>query len=267
MKKTMLIAAIAAPALLLAAETETVVTNRVIDLSKCTPEEAREAVLMCEGGDIANPKTKKGKITYVNAQKRIPREWLGESIILFNNCFWGHLRFDIQVKDGAFTLPSPKLETEANLFIIDDPAMPTILSAPENRWVMVNMSGIEEGRGEKPQFLHARALKRMMRGICILAGAQDSTYPRCLLTCMTKAEQLDVNPDCRMPVDVIRRFEKYLKGYGILPERIVTYRQACEEGWAPQPTNKYQKAVWDDVHFVPTEPVKIKFDKKRDAGK
>ena len=69
--------------------------------------------------------------------------------------------------------------------------------------------------------------------------------------------------DSRLPVDVIKRFGPYLEGYGVNPEKIVSYRKACEEGWAPQPTNDFQKAVWDDVHAMPSEPIKIKPEEKK----
>jgi hypothetical protein len=31
------------------------------------------------------------------------------------------------------------------------------------------------------------------------------------------------------------------------PLLTTTYRKACEEGWAPMPTNSIQKAIWEDV--------------------
>ena len=42
-----------------------------------------------------------------------------------------------------------------------------------------------------------------------------------------------------------------------------TYRRACEQGWAPQPTNDVQKAIWAEFHTKPTEPMQIKFDPKK----
>lgn len=32
---------------------------------------------------------------------------------------------------------------------------------------------------------------------------------------------------------------------GIANMRPYTYKLACEEGWAPAPTNQWQKAIWD----------------------
>ncbi|MCL2104224.1 MAG: hypothetical protein FWH21_04115, partial [Kiritimatiellaeota bacterium] len=34
---------------------------------------------------------------------------------------------------------------------------------------------------------------------------------------------------------------------GISPGRMTSYRRAVEEGWAPAPTNDFQKAIWEEV--------------------
>ena len=44
---------------------------------------------------------------------------------------------------------------------------------------------------------------------------------------------------------------------------VTNYRTAVKEGWAPQPTNDVQKAIWDKVHAMPTEPLKIKSETKK----
>ena len=43
----------------------------------------------------------------------------------------------------------------------------------------------------------------------------------------------------------------------------VTYKDACEAGWASKPTNIWQKAIWDKVHTTPKNPMKIEFDPKK----
>ena len=50
---------------------------------------------------------------------------------------------------------------------------------------------------------------------------------------------------------------------GILPVRTTTYLQACQEGWAPMPTNAVQKAIWEKVRAIPQSPMKIEFDPKK----
>lgn len=43
------------------------------------------------------------------------------------------------------------------------------------------------------------------------------------------------------------------KEKGIAQVRRTTYRKACEEGWAPAPTNEFQKAIWEKVKAAKTE--------------
>ena len=237
------------------------VTN-VVNISKLSREERaklREVFARYEGGRIGKPGTKRGRIVYVNTQRRAKEEWLREQIAETN----AKLNYDIEVRSGEFVFPSPKLEAEASLFVVDDPALPPLLSAPESRWALVNVAGLSSGEGQKPQYFEARVKKALTRGFALLAGAQDSGFKMSLMGCKTRPEQLDVHADCRLPVDVIRRFAPYLEGYGILPEKIVTYRRAVEEGWAPAPTNDVQKAIWDKVHQLPTEPIKIKPETKK----
>lgn len=240
-------------------------TNQVksININTLTKEQRRAIIEEYRGGYVEKTSNMQGKIVFVNAQKTAPRKWVEESGTIFNSHFRNKLRFNVEVKDGTFEFPAPKIDGEVTLFVIDDAKMPQSLVASESRWAMVNVARLREGDGAKPQFFEARVKKAITRGISVLCGAPDSSYPRCLLTCMTKPEQLDVNPDCRLPVDVIGRFEKYLVGYGVKPAQIKTYRKACQEGWAPQPTNDLQKAIWNQVHELPSNPIKIKYDPKK----
>ena len=62
------------------------------------------------------------------------------------------------------------------------------------------------------------------------------------------------------------RIIKHLKGIGVKPARRTTYKRACQEGWAPAPTNAYQKAIWEQVKADkergPTNPITIPPPKK-----
>ena len=61
--------------------------------------------------------------------------------------------------------------------------------------------------------------------------------------------------------------KKYLASAGVTPLRKTIYRKACQEGWAPAPTNEYQKAIWDKVRSEkergPTNPIEIPMPKKK----
>ena len=211
------------------------------------------------GGKIQRPGTKKGTITYVNAQTSAPVKWLEANAAVFAE----RCKFNIKVKTGRFEFPSPTVSGEASLFVVDDAKLPVILHAPESRWCMVNVAPLKSGNGSKPQFFAARVQKELTRGFCLLAGAQNSSYPDSLTGCIVNPSDLDKFADCRLPIDVLNRFPSYLKGYGITPEVQSTYKRACEEGWAPAPTNDVQKAIWDKVHAMPTAPLKIKPETKK----
>ena len=211
------------------------------------------------GGVLKRPDTQKGVVYYVNAQKLAPVEWLKQNAAIFAE----NIKIAIEVKDGAFDFPNPTIQGNATLFVVNDESLPTILHAPESRWCMVNVAPLAKGAGEKPQFFAARVQKELTRAFSLLAGTQTSNYPNSLLGCVTKPEDLDLFADCVLPVDIIGRFAPYLAGYGVKPYEQSTYRKAVQEGWAPQPTNDVQKAIWDKVHAMPTEPLKIKPETKK----
>ena len=217
------------------------------------------AVYKQTGGRIARPETFKGKLVCINCQNHI-----GESIISdVISSFGGQVKIPIETVSGTFAWPNPKVVGNASLFIVDDISLPSIVSAPENRWAMVNIAPLRKGRGVEQTYLNARVKKEVTRGLALLTGAQNSMYPDTLMGCITDVDCLDNYSDVRLPVDVAKRLATFVKGYGIIPAVEVTYKKACEEGWAPAPTNDVQKAIWDKIHEMPTEPIKIKPETKK----
>ena len=230
-----------------------------------SPEElaARRAELQAEfvkrtGGRIVRPGTQQGEIVYVNCQTLAPRKWIDESVAYFMK----ETKFKLSVKDGGmFDLKDPKIEGNATLYVIADTNLPTILVAPENRWAFVNIAPI--AKEQRPAYFEARVKKELTRGFAYLCGAANSQYPRALTRGIIDQADLDKNPDYRLPVDVIKRFPSYMEPLGVKPASVSTYIKACREGWAPAPTNEFQKAIWDKVHELPTEPIKIKPEAKK----
>ena len=229
-----------------------------------TPEEAavrrakfEEMRMKKVGGIVTRPGTQKGEVFYVNCQKRAPKEWIDESIAYFAR----ETKFKISYREGAFDFASPKVEGNATLFIIDDETMPALLVAPENRWAFVNIAVI--AKEKRPAYFQARVKKQLTRGFAYLCGASNSQFPGALTRGIVNEDDLDENLDLRLPVDIIARFRPYMEALGVTPRIDVTYKRACEEGWAPAPTNEFQKAIWDKVHSVPKNPMKIEFDPKK----
>ncbi|MBO5906403.1 MAG: hypothetical protein J6Q84_08320 [Kiritimatiellae bacterium] len=266
MKKSIILSVIAVLAM-------NVLAQGAVDAKKkpLTPEEksARKAMMMERmlkhtGGRIIRPGTKAGKVVYVNCQTRASKEWIAESVAYFSDVS----KFTIEIEDGKFDFKKPEIHGNASLFIIDDPEMPSFLVAPEARWAMVNVYQL--AKDAKPAFFQARVKKQLTRGFAALCGAMNSGYPNALTGGVTDVKELDRFVDARLPVDVISRFASYMQPFGVTPAVITTYRKACQEGWAPAPTNDYQKAIAEAVAKEKTEtlkgpanPRKIKFDPKK----
>ncbi len=231
--------------------------------AQMTPEEKKkileEVRLRYYGGDLLRPNTKKGEIVYVDCQALAGRDLIEASVKYFQE----ETKFNITIKNGKFDLLNPKIEGDLTLFIVNDERMPSILSAPENRWAMVNVAPLVKGRGEKEAFFKARVGKQLTRGFSLLCGAINSSYPNALTGGIRNPDDLDRHVDARLPVDVIARFQPYMEPFGVTPAVITTYRRACQEGWAPAPTNEYQKAIWNKVHALPTAPITIKPETKK----
>ena len=221
------------------------------------------AIYRRTGGKVIRPGSIKGRFVYANCQKVAPKVWLEENIQEFRTL----TNYAIDVEDATFDFSAPKLVGDATLFVINDSKMPTLISVPEDKWAVVNVAPLMRGAGEKEAFFHSRVLKELTRGFCILAGAQDSNYPGSLLGTVFKPEDLDLHGDTKIPVDIIDRLKKYPAGFGVFPAEETTYRKACQEGWAPAPTNDVQKVIWDKVHAIPQKPLKIEYNEKRDKGK
>ena len=225
-----------------------------------TPEEIAARRLRGTGGMVADRRNQKGCVVAINAQKIADDETLSSAI----DRFASEVHIAMKLENGDFDLAAPAIRGEATLFFIDSETLPISLVAPEAKWALVN---IRKLKSDKPPFLKARVGKETFRTLCLLLGAGASKYPSCITQCVTKTEDLDEMPDIKMPLEFMARFETYLQGLGIVQYKVASYRFAVHQGWAPQPTNDIQKAIWDKVHSIPDKPLKIKFDPAAQKGK
>ena len=231
--------------------------------AECTeknePKNVAQIVERNTGGKIISLYKTTKKIYYINAQNRVKTEVVEAARKNMETA----LRTPINIVNGSFHFSSPKIEGELSLYIIDDAELPLSLIAPEGRWAFVNVAHLAKGRGEKPQFLEARFMKETARIACMLFGGISSSYRQNLLSFVGNADYLDKFETDKLPIDGIMRCQRYLLSLGVKPYRQTTYRKACEEGWAPAPTNDVQKAIWDKVHATPKNPIRIEFDPKK----
>ncbi len=221
-----------------------------------TPTNVAQIVARSTGGTVSTIFKNTKKIYYINAQERIKTETLEAARRKMETL----LKTPIEMKSGTFAFPKPTIEGELSLYVIDREDFPISLVAPEGRWAFVNVAPLTKGRGKKPQFLEARVKKEMARIACILFGNMGSSYKRNLMSFLSSAEDLDSFDSDNIPIDSLMRCSHYLLTLGVKPYRRVSYRKACEEGWAPAPTNDIQRVIWEETRQLPTKPIKIEFD-------
>lgn len=215
-----------------------------------------ERIMAITGGRLVKPGTQRGEVAVVDCQKSADRAWIEESVAYFEKCS----RFNVTLSQGEFDVMKPQVRGSLSLFVVDDAGLPTMLAAPDDRWALVNVAKL---RSDKQPFFKARVQKELSRAFAILCGAFATTFPQALPGAVAKVEDLDAFVDPSLPMDVLSRLPAYAKAFGVTPAVITTYRNACQQGWAPAPTNEYQKAIWDKVHATPVKPMKIEFDPKK----
>ena len=250
-----------------------VTTSVLADDAQLTSKEKRarrkarmEARIASEGGIISKPNT--GNFArIVNCQKKVSTEFIKEVAAQFNS----GLNIYIEVSDldasaanpfdlveKALALPRTGLVT----MIVDDEKLPPILSAMENGWAILNIKHLRDDLPPKAVY-ELRLRKEINRAFAQAAGAGLSFNKPCVMEPVYKITDLDAVTYPVISPETMNKIIQACNKRGIQAFVSDTYKNACEQGWAPAPTNDIQKAIWDKVHAVPKNPMKIEFDPKK----
>ncbi len=225
--------------------------------------EKRAAKLRRTGGRVVDMNAMKGTFRFINLQKRIPSVKMKDVVDRLGRQFMS----DFSLIDGeeSFTIEKAtkvlvKKNATAGVFVIDTQGLPTVLVAPEAKWALVNVAALAAD-GVDQMKLERRVRRELLRAFAALAGGGGSMDPLCVSHTATTLKELDAIKSNDLSYDPLVRAEEALKVMGITPYRRITYREACEEGWAPAPTNDIQKAIWEQVRSDkergPTNPIRI----------
>lgn len=222
------------------------------------------------GGKVIKPGSLKGKIAIVNTQKRVPGESLEKMLEIHRDL----LSVSIELSSGeplgmsAAAERIKSLHASAAIFIVESKEIPaTFLVSPDGLWSFVNVSSLAQDN-PKPSVLNDRTAKTVARALGYTCGAGGSQYFGSVMSPMPTLGHIDLYKSQQLPMDSIMRMQPYLKSIGVTPAIEAYYSDACEEGWAPQPTNKWQQAIWDKTHNKksdandPTNRWKRDFEKK-----
>ena len=210
--------------------------------------ELRERALKNSGGVLERQENAESKpIGIINSQKLVPEESLVAQ------------QFEMRIKSKLPILFGAK-DAPITVEIVERDDFGAITVFAEERKAFVNVRKLASDGADAATLL-ARTRKEIIRASYMALGS--GVAPRgCMIGPVRTLAELDnlkegfISPEAAMHL-----FEG--KATGVQRIRFATYRKACEEGWAPAPTNDVQKAIWDKVHQMPTEPIKIKPETKK----
>lgn len=153
-------------------------------------------------------------------------------------------------KEGALDTNSV-----ARVTLVSKDGAPILLCAPDEGWAEVNVKPLLADNPNDFAF-RQRVQKETMRAMAYALGCGNSSARPCLMSEAETLTQIDALPKTYGP-EPMAKTAHTARRRGAVARKFVSYRTACEQGWAASPTNDVQKAIWDEVHAMPTEPIKI----------
>lgn len=221
-------------------------------------EERQKHFVERTGGYVRNTTGQKGRVLIANMQTNVPLDGLLKSVSKLADIM--KIAIDVENVQVASASGTPEFlkEKSANavVYIMEAGSSPLLIS-PDERWAIVSVAALGDAN------IPSRLQKETLRALTFLCGGTASGYPNPMTFPVTDVRQLDLIDSPDLPIDVIQRMQQYLERLGVTPYKQATYRTASKQGWAPPPTNDVQRAIWDKVHAIPANPMKIEFDPKK----
>ena len=219
-----------------------------------------------DGGQLEIWPKDHGRFLFVNAQSAVKKELLEAPVSVISSEF----SFDVKLVEGtapvarAAQAELKKLGAKGAMWIVNDPALPISLCACEDGWAFLNVASFADDK-EK---LARRCEKLVFRTFANIHGIGDSQMmPQCVMKTAVGLAGIDELVCREYSPEAIMKIGAFMAQAGYKQCRRGSYYDACEEGWAPLPTNDVQKAIWAKVHAMPTQPIRILPESKRAPAK
>lgn len=217
------------------------------------------------GGNLEIWPKDHGTFLFVNTQSVVPETSFAKVVKRLSDDF----NIDIKLVAGeepdikAIPTKLAELNAKGAIWIVNEPMLPICLAACENGWAFLNVAQVMADSPAQDK-VDGRITRLANRLFAYIHGAYDSTMmPQCVLKEAHGIDGIDGLVCKDYSPEAFSKVSGYLAGAGYQQAKRGTYYDACEEGWAPAPTNEIQKAIWDKVHQMPTKPIKIMPESKR----
>lgn len=189
-------------------------------------------------------------VLFLNEQTRLPDSCFREQVADVTQ----KSRILNVVQTGT-KLPQPSVlhtnylsdvEVAAIICVCDLPGVPAMTVYPELRSAVINVDALYTN---DVALLSERVRKELWRGFAfVFGGSYTLTYPKAALRPIgASMRELDKLVCHGLSIDTMQPMRKVMERWGMVPITKTSYKRACEEGWAPAPTNDVQKALWDSV--------------------
>jgi hypothetical protein len=216
-----------------------------------TPSPEAHAKMLAKTGGIIQSKAEGPNLLFLNAQKRVPVSAIDGPVEQIGKIMrLSAVRKDVSDATEPIKAALAALQDKegvAAVVVVGDAAeYPSLLIAPEARWALVNVAALG-GKDVTAETLADRTQKEVWRAFGYLMGAAHSNFERCLLKPVLVPEDLDAIKVKGLSPEPFNKIMTHAQKLGMEPQRKTTYRKAVEEGWAPAPTNDFQKAIWEEL--------------------
>lgn len=235
-------------------------------VKRIKPGQMKDRLFRYNGGFVTKDGSGKGRILIVNSPKTV-------SMDVLSNYFGKvgmQMRLRIEIEFGITprfvgSLSAKDYNANAVIFIANDADLPLSLVAFEQGLGLVNVAPLLD---KNLQTTNERVMKAALRTFLLTCGASDYAANGDALWPVKNIESLDkIQFREKFHPTVIQAVGRHMVKTGMEPTVVKTYRKACEEGWAKNPSNDTEREIWDQVHAIPSKSLQIKFDPAAQKGK
>ena len=206
--------------------------------------EQRERMLRDTGGPVLTPE--RGPwIALVDAQGTVPEETVAAEFELMRKVF----RFPVHRSraEGLWTdLARKALDEGAGVAVVIGEAagLPSVLVAPSSQFALVNISALAADAPDA-QRLAERFHKELLRALAYAFGAGESASRIGIMKPVRSVAELDALEGRNLGPETLQALLGAGRARKMEIQRMVPYKFAVGEGWAPPPSNEYQRTFWE----------------------
>ena len=240
-------------------------------LSNCFAQEDSNAtnqvsVLQRVGGFVYDYSVARGKYSIINAQDLMDTKMLCPLTQLMQGDYSWIFEYTNHVQISSMP-DALRVKQEcgalAATVLVSSETLPALVVIPESNLSVVNVRELIQGTN-KPILLENRLVRQVLRAYAFSLGAGYSTYEAGVMQPVNTAPDLDRLSANFLPPDVVNSIVNNGAKVGFKPYRRTTYKRACKEGWAPFPSNEFQRAIFEQIksekNIKPSNPIKVTFD-------